>query len=550
MIRYIFDLSRGFRGRIALNVATGIVRVLTGLGFVALSKRAVDIATGVCEGNMMVCVVGLIGAIVIELICSSIGNSVADIGEAGMKNEIQERLFDRMLNAEWRGREAFHSGDVLTRLTEDCRVAAECICRTIPSLIIASVQFVGAFIFLCHFSLLLAIIVTAIIPLFIMMGKTFFRKSRVLTRRIRGIESRLQEKMQESLRHRILILTFSFAFRTMGELKSLLSLRYSLVRKRSNLTIYSRMAVMAAFQSGYLAAFLWGIDGLRTGVISFGVMTAYLQLAGQIQRPLAELARLFPGLIQSHTAFFRLSEIERIPVEPMSGPSELDDSATATGIRFRDVTFSYRGDGKTVLSNFNHIFLPGSCTAIIGETGVGKSTLLRLILSLLKPQKGDIGLFRRDTDESEKFPVSVATRHNIVYVPQGNSLLSGSIRRNLLMGKPDATEGELLEALHSAAADFVYDLKFGLETPCGENGAGLSEGQAQRIAIARGLLRHGSILLLDEISSSLDEETEILLMQRLAERKREHTILIVTHRTSVLPYCDNVLRLSPNHPPT
>ena len=307
--------------------------------------------------------------------------------------------------------------------------------------------------------------------------------------------------------------------------------------------MYSRTAVMAGFESGYLAAFLWGIHGLYNGTISFGMMTAYLQLAGQIQRPLAELARLLPGLIQSHTAFSRISEIERLPKEEETSESEISGTTSPLGISFQNVSFCYPGKELPVLSNFNHVFAPGSKTAIMGETGAGKSTLLRLILALLTPQKGEITIFSRSGNEENSMPVSAGTRRQIVYVPQGNSLLSGTIRYNLRTAKPDATEEEMKAALHHAAADFVFDLKFGLETTCGEHGDGLSEGQAQRIAIARGLLRPGAILLLDEISAALDEETEKQLMQRLSQRTGSHTILFVTHRHGVIPFCDDILRV-------
>lgn len=522
-----------------------MMRIAVGLVFVFLSKQAVDIATGVTDGNIIICVLGLTGALVLQLICSAIGNRTTDLAEADMRNEIQKRYFNQALNAEWNGRETFHSGDILSRVTEDSRVVAECLCRTVPTVIMAVSQFIGAFIFLCYFSPLLAVILTVILPFFIISGKIFFRKTQILTRKIRDIESRLQESMQESLQHRILLLTYNSIARTMDAISSLLNARLTFIRKRTNLTVFSRTAVIAGFQSGYLAAFLWGIAGLRNGTISFGIMTAYLQLAGQIQQPLAELARLLPGLIQSHTAFTRLDEIQRVPAfcqDPVDKPT---DNHNPIGIKFTDVSFTYPGSGKTIFENFSHTFLPGSKTAITGETGVGKSTLFRMILGLITPQKGDIELFRTEDGERKDIPATVAARNHIVYVPQGNSLLSGTIRRNLRIGKPDATDEEMKEALHSAAADFVFDLKSGLDTPCGEHGDGLSEGQAQRIAIARGLLRPGTILLLDEISSSLDESTETLLLQRLAERQSSHTILMVTHRKSVLAYTDSILHLPP-----
>ncbi len=209
----------------------------------------------------------------------------------------------------------------------------------------------------------------------------------------------------------------------------------------------------------------------------------------------------------------------------------------------RNVSFAYREKGEAIFEKYNYTFPPGSKTAIVGETGAGKSTLLRLILGLLSPRAGEIKLFRIEDGKKMEYSVSAATRKDIVYVPQGNSLLSGTIRSNLQIGKYDASEEEMREALHAAAADFVFDLDLGLDTPCGEHGDGLSEGQAQRIAIARGLLRAGCNLLLDEISASLDEHTDTLLMQRLSERHSSQTILMIPHRSSILPFCNSVLKI-------
>lgn len=544
MIRYIWGTTTGFRRRIAISALAGITRIVTGLAFVALSKRTVDLATGDASGNILICVAGLVAAIVIELLCAAIGNRTTDLSEADMKNKLQERLFARLMKTTWNGNERFHSGEVLSRLTEDCRVVSECLCRTVPTVIIAAVQLVGAFVFLCYFSPLLAVTLIVILPAFFFAGKIFFRKMRVLTRRIRDIESRLQEKMQESLQHRILLVACRHTKRTIDAVAALHHSRYSIVRKRTNITMYSRTAVIAGFEGGYLAAFIWGIAGLYKGSITFGMMTAYLQLAGQIQRPLAELARLLPGLIQSHTAFSRLLEIEGMPIEDETSELSVDWKNDPAGISFRNVSFRYHGSDQPVLSHFSHTFAPGSKTAIMGETGAGKSTLLRLILALLHPQEGEIDIISRSGKLTTSIPVSAETRSRIVYVPQGNSLLSGTIRHNLRTAKPDATEEEMKAVLHDAAADFVFSLKFGLETTCGERGGGLSEGQAQRITIARALLMPGTILMLDEISSSLDEETERLLMQRLSERSASHTILFVTHRNGVIPYCDDILKIS------
>lgn len=543
MIKYIISLTHGFRGRITISAVSGIIRVAIGLVFVALSKNAVDIATGRAEGNLVLCIAGLIGAVIIELICSAVGSRNTELSEAEMRNTLQERLFSRVLNTTWSGRESFHSGDMMSRLTEDIRVAAECLCKTFPIIIIAIFQLIGAFLFLWHFSPSLALVLILILPVFMFAGKIFFKKVQRLTHRIREIESHVQENMQESLQHRVLLLTCQQTRRTLEAISALNSSRLDVIRKRTKITVYSRTAVFAGFQSGYLAAFVWGVIGLRNGTVSYGLMTAYLQLAGQIQRPLAELARLLPGLIQSHTSFSRIYSIEQMPVEEEPIDSEQAENSQPAGISLSNITFGYKGKGKPIFNHFNHTFLPGSHTAIMGETGAGKSTLLRLILALVKPEEGNIELFRMENGNRIPIPVSMSTRSQIVYVPQGNSLLSGTIRKNLFLGNPDATEEEIWDALHTAAADFVHNLPNGLDTVCGEHGDGLSEGQAQRIAIARGLLRKGSILLLDEVSASLDEETEKLLMQRLKEIRGSHTVLLVTHRPGVLPYCDDILRI-------
>lgn len=546
MIRYISRTAYGFRLRIAMATLVGTMRVGSGFVFVALSKRAVDIATGRTEGELTVCVAALIVTLVAELVCTSAGNRITELAKADMQDSIRQRLFGRLLTATWAARQAHHTADLLTRLTDDSRTAAECLCQTLPTAITALIQLVGAFLLLWYFSPSLALLLLFLLPAFILAGKIYFRKVRILQYRLRRTESRLNEHIQDSLQHRVLLLAYRHTMHTMEVLGTLHRSRHHLIRRQTNFTERSRTAVLAGFEAGYLAAFLWGITGLRNGTVSFGLMTAYLQLAAQIQRPTAQLARLLPQLIQSHTAFSRLADIDRLPVEPEPVSTEQSESHQPAGIALRSVTFAYGEQEPPVFRQFSHTFPPGSHTAIMGTTGTGKSTLLRLILALLQPQEGEIELYSMEDGERKAAPVSATTRSRIVYVPQGNSLLSGTVRQNLLIGKPDATEEEMWAALHTAAADFVADLQDRLDTRCGEHGHRLSEGQAQRIAIARGLLRPGTILLLDEISASLDEQTETLLMKRLTETHKSHTVLFVTHRPSVIPYCDNALHLQFN----
>jgi ABC-type bacteriocin/lantibiotic exporter with double-glycine peptidase domain len=267
------------------------------------------------------------------------------------------------------------------------------------------------------------------------------------------------------------------------------------------------------------------------------MMTAFLQLVGQIQRPLADMSGQIPSLIHASASIDRLMELEALPAEESAEPHLLHGNV---GIRLENVSFAYPDNPSDVLHDFSYEFKPGSRTAIVGPTGIGKSTMIRLLLALLKPREGKISLYA----SSSEVPVSPATRINLVYVPQGNSLFSGTVRDNLLMGNPEATQVQLENALRTAAADFVFSLPSGLDTQCFEAGAGLSEGQAQRIAIARALLRPGSVLLLDEFSSALDAETETLLLERLTMELPGHTMVFITHRDKIIDYCDSVLRLA------
>ncbi|MBQ4285686.1 MAG: ABC transporter ATP-binding protein, partial [Bacteroidales bacterium] len=292
-----------------------------------------------------------------------------------------------------------------------------------------------------------------------------------------------------------------------------------------------------AFGAGYLAALLWGVSGIYAGTLTFGVLTAFLQLVGQIQGPSVRLTRQIPAFVYATASIDRLSELEDAPKEEKGEPLMLEGVA---GIRFEDVSYRYPDGNSDVLSHFSYDFLPGSRTSVVGETGIGKSTMIKLILSLLRPTSGKVLIY--DGYRAEQ--ASSSLRVNLVYVPQGNTLFSGTIRENLLLGNPSATEEMMWEALDCAAAEFVRGLEAGLDTVCGEQGTGLSEGQSQRIAIARGLLRPGSILLLDEFSSSLDPATEDRLMKNLTAGYPHKTMVFITHRENITSYCSAVLRLS------
>jgi ABC-type multidrug transport system fused ATPase/permease subunit len=433
-----------------------------------------------------------------------------------------------------------HSGDVTSRLSKDIDTVANVTTTLLPQFVVTSVQLTGAFLLMYSMDARLALVLLVITPLVVGFGKMFAHRLREMTLDIRQQESFIQMQVQEGMEHNAVLRSLGSEEWVTNRLNSQQDHLMSRVLRRTRFTIVTRILLGFTFSLGYLLAFVWGGLQLRAGIITFGVMTSFLQLVGQIQHPIMGLLNMMPHFFYATASIDRLNELEQVEHKEKFCSQDLDKQPKYAGLRVTDVSFSYATGDRPVLHGFKYVFEPGSKTAIMGATGIGKTTLFRLMLAFIKPNAGEIELF--DEDGHHQL-VSEETRQHFVFVPQGNTLMSGSVRYNLQLARPDATDAELQEVLHVAMADFVNDLPEGIDTPLGERGIGLSEGQAQRIAIARGLLRPGNILLLDEISASLDEETERELFGRLFDYCKNKTMVFITHRPAVSCLCNNVIKL-------
>ena len=495
---WLWQQSRGIRWNSVIRIVTGVAQVSLGLTMVWLSRHFIDktIRTGSTDDIIrmitLLVITGLGGVLLRQ-----IGYWLSTTANIRQTNALRLRIFSCLFRCQLYSEQNLHSGDVTSRLSKDIESVSTVCTDTLPQMAITMIQLSGAFLLMRWFDERLAWALLLLTPLALVFGKLIARKLRQMTLDIRQDESRIQMQVQEGMEYNFVLRSLGSEQWVTDRLGSMQQQLHNNVVKRLRFTVIARFVIGCAFSLGYLLAFVWGGIGLRNGTITFGVMTSFLQLVGMIQHPILQLLNMVPGLIHCTASIDRLRELEATPTSDGLSLAELTTTGNVTeSIRFK------------------------------GETGIGKTTLFRLLLGFIQPTSGCI--------ES----------HGILcFVPQGNTLMSGTIRYNLQLANPEATDEELLDVLHTACADFVNELPDGLDTELGERGGGLSEGQSQRIAIARGLLRPGTIMLLDEISSALDETTERELFERLFKSYPDRTFLLITHRTLVAELCDEVIRL-------
>lgn len=535
LLRWLWINLRGNRVQVVFNSAIGMLGVGCSLMMVWAMQRTIDMASGAREGSLY-WGVALMGAVIVAEFALNISRIwIKNILGIRAQNRMQQQMLDRLLRAEWQSKDHYHSGDIINRLEQDVQTVVTFITETLPNTLSVLILFFGAFFYLLSMDAWLACITVGVLPLFMAVSRFYVAQMRKYTRRVRSSDSQVQSLLTETVQNRMLIKTMEAGSRMVGRLEETQSELREHVRQRTKFSIASNLFVNGGFSVGYLIAFLWGAVRLSAKTITFGQMTAFLQLVYRIQGPARDLTRLAPAFVSVFTAAERLMELEEAPQE-QQGSGVIMPSPC--GVRLNDVTYTYDDAVEPVFSHLSFDFRPGTCTAILGETGAGKTTLIRLILALLHPKEGRVEIYA----EGKEDEVSPLYRCNFVYVPQGNTLLSGTIRENLLIGRPDATDEELWDALHLVCADFVSNMPQGLDTVCSESGGGLSEGQAQRLSIARALLRNRSIMLFDEATSALDPETERQLLQNVLSDRRK-TVIFITHRPAVIDYCDQVLKV-------
>ena len=543
--KWMYTYAKKYKFQIVFYIFLGVLTTVMGLASSVGSKYLIDAVTGQDSGN-----IALIALFIVAMGLFSIGiNAITTMISARINikvnNEIQAEVFDKILVADWISMKEFHSGDLLNRLNGDVNTVASSILSWIPSLITRSAQFFGILAIILYYDPTMAVIALGSAPVMLIVSKTLMKKMRDYNKRMRQVSSDVMSFNEESFQNIQSIKAFDLVGLFSKRLRDVQQNYKDVFLDYNKFSVYtsSFMSVVGMFVA--YACFGWGVYRLWTGHITFGTMTLFVQLSGQLSSSFKSIVSLVPSAISATTSAGRIMEFFKIKDE-----SDLEDDKSkliqnntqgkGLSVVLDDVEFSYN-ENKTVFKHADIVANPGEIVALVGPSGEGKTTMIRLLLGLINTKSGNASI--RDIN-GVSCKISSATRRFFAYVPQGNTIFSGTIAENMRMVKQDATDTEIVEALKAACAyDFVNKLPDGINSKVGERGSGFSEGQAQRLSIARALIRKSPILLLDEATSALDVFTERQVLRNIMNMGYARTCIVTTHRPSVLTMCDKVYKI-------
>lgn len=540
--KWIFSYSKRYKWAIVFYTLLGIFSTSMGLVSSVASKYLIDIITGYKTSKLAILIIIMVGSSLFSLLFSSMISRISAKLGIYINNDIQADIFDKIVDADWLEINKYSNGDVLNRFNGDIGTVSGNAISWLPTIVIAIYNFIATFFVILHYDWIMAVIALGSAPFMLLMSRFMIKKQREYGKKVREMSSKLMTFEVEAFYNFDTIKAFGIApyySRMMRWWQSKfkdISLEYNMFSIKTNIVL-SIMGTMVQFIAfGYCLFRLWTRD------ITYGTMTLFLQQRSNLSGAFSNVVSIIPSFLNSSVSAHRIRELVELPKEVhIQESTELDPLAeNGFEVRMRDVNFSYV-EGTRVITDSAFQAKPGEIVALVGPSGEGKTTMIRLILGLIRPEKGDAVIV---ASNGQEITMNAETRHFFAYVPQGNTILSGTIAENMRMVREDATDEEIIEALRIACAwDFVEKMPENIHSNVGERGRGLSEGQAQRISIARAVLRDAPVLLLDEATSALDVTTERRVLRNIVEQKPNKTCIVTTHRPSVLNLCQRVYRV-------
>ena len=541
--KWIFSYSRKYTKVIICYTIIGIISSTLGLVSSVASKYMIDIITGYQFEKLWLVAVIMVSSMVVSLLFTSLVNRYSTKLSIYVNNDMQADIFDRIIDADWLSISQFENGDILNRFNNDVNTVASNAVSWLPNLIIYVYSIAATLSVILYYDATMALIALLSAPILLLSGRYLMRKNSEYRRKVLEVNSKLMNYEVETFYNFDTIKSFgvmehySKGLRGWQERFKQTNLAYNLFTIKTNIGMSVLSAGVSFLAFGYCLFRLW------TGDILYGTMTLFLEQRSKLSNQFSNLVRIIPGMLNSAVSARRIRELVELPREVhMPEQSERMRQAAQHGftVQLEHVNFAYIQEHR-VLTDSNFIASPGEIVALVGPSGEGKTTMLRMILGLLHPNQGTAQLV---TQDGETVPIHADTRRYFSYVAQGNTLMSGTIADNLRVVKEDATEEEIKQALETACAwEFVQKMPDGIHSLLGTRGRGVSEGQAQRISIARAVLRDAPILLLDEATSALDVATERQVLRNIMHRHPNKTCIVTTHRPSVLNLCQRIYRV-------
>lgn len=540
--KWIFSYSKKYKKAIVFYTLLGIFSTTMGLVGSVASKYTLDIITGYQTDKLGIMASIMVGSALFSLIFSNLIGRISAKLSIDINNDIQADIFDKIIDADWLEINKYSNGDVLNRFNSDVNTVSSNAISWLPTIIIAIYNFIATFVVIWHYDKVMALFAVGTAPVMLLMSRMLIKKQREYGTKVKEMGSQMMTFEVETFYNFDTIKSFGISSQYGSKLRDWqakfrkISLDYNWFTIKTGIfmSVMGMIVQYAAF--GYCLFRLWTHD------ITYGTMTLFLQQKNNLSSAFNNVVSIIPSFLNSSISAHRIRELAQLPKEVHIPESSDMDKYVEDGfqIRMKDVDFSYV-EGTRVISGSAFQACPGEIVALVGPSGEGKTTMIRLILGLIRPEKGQTLMVASNGQEVE---MNAETRHLFAYVPQGNTILSGTIAENLRMVKQDATDEEIVEALKIACAwDFVEKMPDTIHSKIGEKGRGFSEGQAQRIAIARAVLRDAPILLLDEATSALDVTTERMVLKNIINQRPNKTCIVTTHRPSVLNMCQRVYRV-------